>query len=65
MVPGMHPPLDEEKAMSLQPGSGSGSGGTPRLDLNSGSGPSMAYPLGAWAPALDFGNSVLMGTMVV
>lgn len=51
--------------MSSQPGSGSGSGGTPRLDLNSGPGTSMACPHGAvgsngWrALALDFGYSCL------
>ena len=45
-APGTHAWLGVERAMSSQPGSGSGSGRTPRLDPNSGPGPSMADPLG-------------------
>lgn len=49
MITGMHPGLGEERAMSSQLVSGSGSGGTPKLGLNSGPDPSMsrACPLGA------------------
>lgn len=68
-----HAPLaSEERATSSQPGSGGGAGGVPRLDLNSGPGPSMTCPLGAmgsnrggepqlWTLAVTLENGSLEG----